>query len=101
MRRIALIGLGAAAQHIHLPAYRGLVGASVVAGCDARPVAKAWPFPVFDSLNALLDAQTVDIAVIATPPETHASLARTCLERGVHVLCEKPFTPTVDEGLAL
>jgi predicted dehydrogenase len=101
MKRIALVGLGAAAHHIHLPAYRDLPGARVVAGCDRVAPAKPMPFPVHASLDALLDAQAVDIAVIATPPETHAALARSCLERGVHVLCEKPFTPTVDEGLEL
>ena len=73
----------------------------MVAGCDRTAPAKTPSFPVYASLDALLDAQAVDVAVIATPPETHAALARTCLERGVHVLCEKPFTPTIDEGIEL
>ena len=38
--------------------------------------------PVLDS--------DIDIVVIITPPQTHAELARLALERGKHVVCEKP-----------
>ena len=34
----------------------------------------------------------LDAVVIATPPSTHYSLARECLEHGLHVLVEKPIT---------
>ncbi|NJO83380.1 MAG: Gfo/Idh/MocA family oxidoreductase [Blastochloris sp.] len=34
----------------------------------------------------------LDAVVIATPPATHFSLARECLENGLHVLVEKPIT---------
>lgn len=101
MKRIAIAGLGAAATHIHLPAYKNLPGAQVVAGCDTRPLQRRFAFPVFESLETMLDAACPDMVVIATPPDSHGALARTCVQRGVHVLCEKPFTPTVEEGAAL
>ena len=101
MRRIALVGLGAAARHIHIPAYASLEGARIVAGCDPVAVAGSFPFTVYDSLERMLDAERADIVVIATPTESHVALARTCIERGLHVLCEKPFTPTVEEGVQL
>ncbi len=34
----------------------------------------------------------VDAVVIATPPATHYSIAKDCLEHGLHVLVEKPIT---------
>lgn len=101
MRRIALVGLGAAAQHIHLPAYSKLDGARVAAGCDSAAAARRFAFPVHDSLEAMLEREKPDLVVIATPTESHFPLARTCLERGVHVLCEKPFTETVEQALEL
>ena len=36
--------------------------------------------------------QNLDAVVIATPPATHYSFAKECLEHGMHVLVEKPIT---------
>ena len=36
--------------------------------------------------------QNLDAVIIATPPPTHYSLAKECLEHGLHVLVEKPLT---------
>jgi predicted dehydrogenase len=35
-------------------------------------------------------ASEVDVVVVLTPPESHAELSRLALERGKHVVCEKP-----------
>lgn len=43
----------------------------------------------------------VDAVVIATPPLTHAALAQHALERGRHVLCEKPLATSVAEAETL
>jgi predicted dehydrogenase len=43
----------------------------------------------------------VDAVVIATPTSTHFPLARAALERGKHVLVEKPITTSSSEGEAL
>jgi predicted dehydrogenase len=43
----------------------------------------------------------VDAVVIATPPGTHLEIAREFLSRGVHVLCEKPLTASLEEALQL
>ncbi len=39
-----------------------------------------------------LYSQDLDAVVIATPPASHYSLAKECLEHGLHVLVEKPIT---------
>lgn len=101
MRRIALVGLGAAARHIHVPAYRSIEGARIVAGCDPAGRAGDFAFPIYDNLERMLDRESADIVVIATPTESHVALAGICIERGLHVLCEKPFTPTLEEGVQL
>jgi predicted dehydrogenase len=43
----------------------------------------------------------VDVVSIAVPTVSHYPVARACLEAGVHVLVEKPITPTLDEADAL
>ncbi|HEY5958079.1 MAG TPA: Gfo/Idh/MocA family oxidoreductase, partial [Polyangiaceae bacterium] len=43
----------------------------------------------------------VDAVVIATPPESHARLARLALEAGKHVFVEKPLATSLADGLEL
>lgn len=50
-----------------------------------------------DASEALADPD-VDAVVIATPVKTHHALAKAALERGKHVLVEKPITADLDEG---
>jgi len=47
--------------------------------------------------EAVLDDESVDAVVLATPVETHYPLARQTLEAGKHVLIEKPLARTSAE----
>ena len=40
----------------------------------------------------------IDLVTVATPNATHFEITKAFLEKGFHVLCEKPMTMTVDEG---
>jgi predicted dehydrogenase len=40
----------------------------------------------------------IDAAVVAVPTDLHHEVARACLERGVHVLVEKPLAATLAEA---
>ncbi|MFQ5617235.1 MAG: Gfo/Idh/MocA family protein [Anaerolineales bacterium] len=108
--RVALIGLGESASRIHLPALNGLPEAALIAACDLDPgrrkrAKKRWQIPdvYADPLDMLDQVETApsgrpDIVVIATPPGTHYQLCKAALERGCHVFCEKPFTPSLEEA---
>jgi predicted dehydrogenase len=43
----------------------------------------------------------IDVVTIATPPQLHLPVAREFLARGIHVICEKPFTKDLAEALEL
>jgi len=43
----------------------------------------------------------LDAVVVSTPPETHFDIVRTCLERGLDVLAEKPLTTDSELGVRL
>jgi predicted dehydrogenase len=43
----------------------------------------------------------IDAVVIATPPHIHSDVAIAFLERGIHVICEKPLTRTLEQALQL
>src|SRR3954469_24187891 len=71
---------------------------------DAEAAAKAatdHKTIAFATFETLCTSGDVDAVVIATPPATHAPLVREALHAGLHVYCEKPFTPTAAEGVEL
>ena len=43
----------------------------------------------------------IDVVAIATPPQTHQSIAETFLRHGIDVICEKPMTRDLAEAKAL
>jgi len=49
----------------------------------------------------LLDSRLVDAVIIATPHYFHPAIARGAMERGIHVLCEKPVAVTIGEARKL
>ncbi len=51
--------------------------------------------------DELLNNSSIDAVVIATPVFTHYELARKALEKGKHVLLEKPMSSTAKEALTL
>lgn len=102
--RVALIGLGGSAERILLPGLARVSGARVAAGCDldarARDRAAArWKIPrVYSSPEEMLREERPDVAIVATPPLTHAELCLLALDHGCHVFCEKPFVSSLEEA---
>jgi predicted dehydrogenase len=67
----------------------------------AEKTAADFGAPAFSDPTALFASGSIDAVVVATPGATHAALTRAALDAGLHVYCEKPITPTSDEGYAL
>lgn len=53
---------------------------------------------VVQSFEELINDKAIDLIVVNTPDNTHASFAMKALEAGKHIIVEKPFTQTVSEG---
>jgi scyllo-inositol 2-dehydrogenase (NADP+) len=49
-----------------------------------------------DSINALLE--DIDVLVVATPNSSHAEIALLGIQRGLHVVVDKPLAVTADDG---
>ena len=79
----------------------------IVAACDvdlARAAAFARDFGIprsYSDAEVMLDAEKADFVDIVTRPETHLLMVRLAAERGVHILCQKPFAPTLAEAQAI
>jgi predicted dehydrogenase len=104
---IALVGCGEVVEHKHLPALLRVQGAQVVAVADVNParcrhVAERYRIPhQFPDAAALLDAQLADIVGVLVPPHAHTAIAIQAIDRGCHVLVEKPLALTLDDADAL
>lgn len=83
--------------------------ASVTAVADVSDEArseggKALAVPVesqYADYEAMFDAEDLDGVVITTPHALHYEQVSTALDRGFHVLCEKPLVLNVDEAVEL
>lgn len=94
--RVAMVGLGAAAKTIHLPAFRKVDEVEVVGGFD--PASSAEGVRQFATLEELIERGKPDILAIATPPAYHLDIARAALAAGCHVFCEKPLANSLEEA---
>lgn len=108
--RIGVIGCGWWATRAHLPALVANPDAIVAAIADPdaanlERAAERFEIPatiVFDDAQTMLESVALDAAIVAVPHASHASLARLVLDRGLHLLLEKPMTlaPADARGLA-
>jgi len=64
-----------------------------------RQVAEAYETTFYDDHRALLPQ--VDAVTIAASTPSHYALSTECLERGLHVLVEKPIAETIDQAKQL
>lgn len=105
--KVGLIGCGLLGSSVHLPNLRRLRGVQVaaIADPDAGPrnrALRAVPQAVAYALGEeLLEQEDLDGVVIATPPATHAQLARKAREQGVSAYLEKPLAVNESEGRLL
>jgi predicted dehydrogenase len=101
--RGAIVGFGEVALHGHWPAYSQSDQLSIVAIVDRsgerRKLAEALSpgLRAYATLDALAGAETLDFVDVCTPPALHGDPVIASLERGWHVVCEKPFL--IDAGL--
>ena len=57
--------------------------------------------PEFSDFHEALGATRPEVVSINTYPETHGPFARSAIEAGCHVFCEKPLATTVEEAQAV
>src|SRR4030088_3788757 len=102
--RVGVVGVGVMGSN-HARVFGDLPGVKLIGVADPDGkqrdfVSKALGCPAFGGVAPLL-AEGVDAVTIAAPTHLHQELALTCIERGVHVLVEKPIAPSVEEGRAI
>ena len=100
--RIATIGGGTFGEmHIRVLTQRARLGDVEFVGlAELNPDIRLsrrdkYDIPVFEDAGSLLEQMEPDAVTVATPDHLHRDLVVSCLERGIHVLVEKPMDVTV------
>ncbi|MDR3710120.1 MAG: Gfo/Idh/MocA family oxidoreductase [Capsulimonadaceae bacterium] len=102
--RIGIIGAGAFASRRHLPDVQRDERTVLAAACRRSPeelktVADHFSIPGrYTDWIEMLDREPLDGVIIATPHDQHALQAIEAMNRGLHVLLEKPMAITVSDA---
>ena len=101
--RVGVIGVGRMGQR-HCRVYSNMRKVQLTGICDenqpvGKRIADQYEIPFYASIQELLDH--VDAVSLATPTPLHYEHAMQCVERGIHVLIEKPIAETIEQAEVL
>ena len=106
--KVGIIGTGWIAEY-HAAMFKVMPDAEIVAAADLVP-GKAEAFfkkldiegvRLYPNHKEMLDSEELDAVSVCTYNATHAECTIYALEKGVHVLLEKPMCVTLEEALAI
>ena len=92
MLKVGLVGTGGISR-AHIPAWIAMEETELVALCDIRPEMME-EFPEqrhYTDFSEMLEQEELDILDICLPTNLHVDYAVQAMERGIHVICEKPI----------
>ena len=107
--RYAVVGAGWIAQEDFMPGV-AKTGNSVMTALvtgdakKARELSEKYEIKHtcgYDGFDALLKSGKIDAIYLATPNTMHRDFTIRALAAGIHVLCEKPMAPTIEECRAM
>lgn len=105
--RIGVLGTGSAVRDFHLPALAANSGVKIVAignhrAASLEPLARAFNVEkTYTDFDVMARDPEIDAVINALPNYLHAPVTISMLQRGKHVLCEKPMATTVAQAQAM
>ena len=93
MLKVGLVGVGGISG-AHIPAWEAMEGVELVALCDVRKEQmEGYPDKrQYLNYDEMLANEELDIVDICLPTYLHADYSIKAMEKGIHVLCEKPIS---------
>ena len=105
--RIGMIGVGGLG-YLQAGTYRNIEDVTIVAAADVAPEARSlfeeeFDGPACEHYRDMLDrhGEELDAVTVVTPHAHHYEQVKACLERGLHVLVEKPMVTDVGHAVDL
>lgn len=102
--RVGIIGCGRFSEPGHALHYKLNPRCEFAAVCDTREeqaqklAGRFGVKEVYTDAEEMLDRAGLDAVSVCTPTFTHADLVCAAASRGIHVMCEKPFSVSPEEG---
>lgn len=98
MLKVGLIGVGGISA-AHISAWKSLEDAKLVALCDIREeqMAKYPDVHHYCNFEDMLENEALDVVDICLPTYLHADYSIKAMERGIHVICEKPISLNAED----
>src|SRR5437879_12820561 len=101
---VGLVGFGLAGRAFHAPVIHAVHGLRLAAIVQRSGNQASELYPdarIVRSVEELLAISDIRLVVIATPNDTHYSIAQQCLAAGRDAVVDKPLTSTLDEARGL
>jgi len=100
---VGVVGLGRAAQDIHLPRLLRtpeitLVGVTDVSEKRTKETAHRYNVKDYPDYVDLCEYKDIDAVFILTPPSAHYEVAEIACENRKHIFCEKPIAFNTEQG---
>ena len=102
--RVGVIGTSWWTDGVHLPCLSSHPAADIVALCGRRQehaaaIATQFGIPeVYADYREMLATARLDAVVVVAPDDLHYEMVMAALDRGLHVLCEKPLALTAQQA---
>lgn len=99
---LGILGLGRSGWNIHARGTMNHPGYTIAAVADPveerrNEAVETFGCQAYEQPSDAIADPNVEVVVVATPSHTHVPLALEALERGKHVIVEKPMAETTDE----
>jgi D-apiose dehydrogenase len=94
-------------SHFQYEAWQRIPEAEIVAFSNRDPVKAGQITRKFGltkryaDYREMFDAEQPDFVDVITPPPSHAAICAEAARRGLHIICQKPLAPTLDEAKAI
>ncbi len=100
--KVAVIGVGAMGKN-HARIYWELPDLDFVGIADpdkdlGESISKRYGIDYYQDYRRLLETRKPDAVTIAVPTVNHFDVALEAIQRGIHVLIEKPIAPSIEQG---
>lgn len=105
--KVGVVGCGWIASVAHLPCYRVMPNAKVVAVMDAvkeRAQSTARNFHIekwYSDYEEMLKDDEIEAVDICSPPDAHTEQSIKAAQNGKHILCEKPISTSMEDAQRL
>ena len=102
---VGVVGIGRVGQSHALNILHRAPRANLLCACSPKDLDLAWAdehlvphgVQVYRTFDELIETPRLDAVIIASLTSLHTEHTTAALDRGIHVLCEKPVCTSVDE----